>query len=97
MTYCDICHSRIYTYTEYKIDGKTACYHCKIRSLEEQINYIKNLMRNQKFIKINECGFYQILPYIQQYQAQDLVSAIMNVLFEKPEFRTYKKKEASDA
>jgi len=45
MTYCDICHSRIYTYKEFKIDHKTACYHCKIRDLEEKLEAVKTELK----------------------------------------------------
>jgi len=44
MTYCDVCHSRIYTYKTFKIGPKTACYHCKIKHLEQTLEDIKDLL-----------------------------------------------------
>ena len=56
MTYCDVCHSRIYTYSKFKIESrtergvsyKTVCYHCKIKDLEEKIGIpTKGEMKNE--------------------------------------------------
>lgn len=46
MTYCEVCHHRIYTYAEFKIGNKTACYHCKIRDLENKIEAIKKTIKD---------------------------------------------------